>query len=209
MTAAGSQPLELFKYSMHSYSAMFCEVRVSAVTGEARVSRLLGSFDCGRILNPKTATSQFRGGMIIGMGLALRGDPVRRAHWADRERIPFGLSRASPSRRTRDRGNLDGHSRSKSAARRARDRRDRCHRNGGGDRQRCVQRHRQAGSRPSDHPGQTPVAVLLRAAPSVSLTALTVLTPRPSCRRPSSCAARRRRSTLSNRRRVANHRVTH
>jgi xanthine dehydrogenase YagR molybdenum-binding subunit len=71
VTAAGSQPLELFKYSMQSYSAVFCEVRVSAVTGEVRVSRLLGSFDCGRILNPKTATSQFRGGMIMGIGLAL------------------------------------------------------------------------------------------------------------------------------------------
>jgi xanthine dehydrogenase YagR molybdenum-binding subunit len=56
---------------MHSYSAIFCEVRVNAVTGETRVSRLLGSFDTGRIVNPKTAASQFRGGMIMGLGLAL------------------------------------------------------------------------------------------------------------------------------------------
>jgi xanthine dehydrogenase YagR molybdenum-binding subunit len=41
------------------------------VTGEPRVSRLLGSFDCGRILNTKTAASQFRGGMIMGLGMAL------------------------------------------------------------------------------------------------------------------------------------------
>jgi xanthine dehydrogenase YagR molybdenum-binding subunit len=34
-------------------------------------SRWLGSFDCGRILNPKTATSQFRGGIIMGIGMAL------------------------------------------------------------------------------------------------------------------------------------------
>ncbi len=39
--------------------------------GEVRVRRLLGSFDCGRILNPKTGASQFRGGMIMGLGLAL------------------------------------------------------------------------------------------------------------------------------------------
>jgi xanthine dehydrogenase YagR molybdenum-binding subunit len=32
---------------------------------------LLGSFDCGRILNAKTAASQFRGGIIMGLGLAL------------------------------------------------------------------------------------------------------------------------------------------
>jgi xanthine dehydrogenase YagR molybdenum-binding subunit len=50
---------------------MFCEVKVNAVTGEIRVSRFLGSFDCGRILNPKTASSQFRGGIVMGLGLAL------------------------------------------------------------------------------------------------------------------------------------------
>ena len=59
------------EYSMHSYGAQFCEVRVNAVTGETRVSRWLGSFDTGRILNPKTAASQFRGGIIMGLGLAL------------------------------------------------------------------------------------------------------------------------------------------
>jgi xanthine dehydrogenase YagR molybdenum-binding subunit len=36
-----------------------------------RVSRFLGSFDCGRILNAKSAASQFRGGIIMGLGLAL------------------------------------------------------------------------------------------------------------------------------------------
>ena len=64
-------PLEMFKFAMHSTSAVFCELRVSDVTGEARVDRLLGSFDCGRILNSKTAASQFRGGMIMGLGLGL------------------------------------------------------------------------------------------------------------------------------------------
>ena len=69
--ASAPAPLEVMKYSMHSYGAQFCEVRVSAVTGEARVSRFLGSFDCGRILNARTAASQFRGGIIMGLGLAL------------------------------------------------------------------------------------------------------------------------------------------
>jgi xanthine dehydrogenase YagR molybdenum-binding subunit len=64
-------PLETQHWSMHSYSAVFVEVRVSDVTGELRVDRMLGSFDCGRILNAKTATSQFRGGMIMGLGMAL------------------------------------------------------------------------------------------------------------------------------------------
>jgi xanthine dehydrogenase YagR molybdenum-binding subunit len=68
---AAPQPLETMHWSMHSHGAMFCEVKVNSVTGETRVSRFLGSFDCGRIINPKTATSQFRGGIIMGVGLAL------------------------------------------------------------------------------------------------------------------------------------------
>lgn len=64
-------PFELQHWSMHSQSALFCEVRVNAVTGEVRVSRFLGSFDCGRIINAKTAASQFRGGIVMGLGLAL------------------------------------------------------------------------------------------------------------------------------------------
>ncbi|MCE4226642.1 xanthine dehydrogenase family protein molybdopterin-binding subunit [Methylobacterium sp. C25] len=71
VTATGKPPLEMLKYAMHSTSAVFCELRVSDVTAEIRVDRLLGSFDCGTILNPQTATSQFKGGMIMGLGLAL------------------------------------------------------------------------------------------------------------------------------------------
>jgi xanthine dehydrogenase YagR molybdenum-binding subunit len=63
--------MELQHWSIHSHAAMFCEVRVNAVTGEVRINRFLGSFDCGRILNPKTASSQFRGGIVMGLGLAL------------------------------------------------------------------------------------------------------------------------------------------
>jgi xanthine dehydrogenase YagR molybdenum-binding subunit len=69
--ATAPPPLEFTHWSMHSHGAMFCEARVNTVTGETRVTRFLGSFDCGRILNPKTAASQFRGGIIMGLGLAL------------------------------------------------------------------------------------------------------------------------------------------
>ncbi len=70
-----SLPLEAQHWSMHSYSAIFCEARINAVTGELRISRLLGSFDVGRVMNPKTAASQLRGGMIMGMGLAMNNVP--------------------------------------------------------------------------------------------------------------------------------------
>lgn len=69
--AEAPAPAEMEAFSMHSYGAQFCEVRVSALTGETRVSRFLGSFDAGQILNPKMATSQFKGGIIMGIGLAL------------------------------------------------------------------------------------------------------------------------------------------
>ena len=69
--AEAPPPLETMHWSMHSWGAMFCEARVNAITGETRIARFLGSFDCGRILNAKTGASQFRGGIIMGLGLAL------------------------------------------------------------------------------------------------------------------------------------------
>jgi len=69
--ASAPAPMEMQHWSMHSFGAMFAEVGVNTITGQTRVRRFLGSFDCGRILNPKTAASQFRGGIIMGIGLAL------------------------------------------------------------------------------------------------------------------------------------------
>ena len=53
------------------YGAQFAEVRVHACTGEVRVSRLLGAFAPGRVVNRLTAMSQLRGGMVWGIGSAL------------------------------------------------------------------------------------------------------------------------------------------
>jgi xanthine dehydrogenase YagR molybdenum-binding subunit len=71
VVASAADPEETQAHSMHSTGAVFCEVRVNTVTGETRIDRVLGSYDCGRIINPKTAASQFRGGIIMGIGLAL------------------------------------------------------------------------------------------------------------------------------------------
>ena len=51
--------------------AHFCEVRVDPDTGETRVARWVAAFDIGRVLNAKTAASQLRGGIVMGLGLAL------------------------------------------------------------------------------------------------------------------------------------------
>jgi xanthine dehydrogenase YagR molybdenum-binding subunit len=69
-TASGA-PKEMMKYSMASYGAQFCEARVREETGEVRISRWLCVMDCGRVVNPKTASSQLRGGITMGLGMAL------------------------------------------------------------------------------------------------------------------------------------------
>ncbi|MBT2442958.1 xanthine dehydrogenase family protein molybdopterin-binding subunit [Streptomyces sp. ISL-36] len=58
-------------YARHAFGAHFAEVQVDTVTGEVRVRRLLGVYAAGRILNPRTARSQFIGGMTMGIGMAL------------------------------------------------------------------------------------------------------------------------------------------
>lgn len=62
------------KVRQATFGAHFAEVAVSDVTGEARVRRMLGSFACGRILNPRTARSQCHGGLTWGIGMALTED---------------------------------------------------------------------------------------------------------------------------------------
>ena len=61
-------------FSQATHGAQFAECRVNAVTGEVRVMRMLAVFDCGRILNQKTARSQAIGGMVWGLGYALHED---------------------------------------------------------------------------------------------------------------------------------------
>ncbi|MFF0626917.1 xanthine dehydrogenase family protein molybdopterin-binding subunit [Streptomyces sp. NPDC004296] len=98
-------------YSRHAFGAVFAEVQADLRTGEVRVRRLLGQYAAGRILNSRTARSQFIGGMTMGLGMALMegsaldpafGDftardlaayhvpacadvPVVEAHWLDEE----------------------------------------------------------------------------------------------------------------------------
>jgi xanthine dehydrogenase YagR molybdenum-binding subunit len=55
----------------HAFGAQFVEVRVDVDTGEVRVPRVVGVFACGRIINPKTARSQFIGGITMGLSMAL------------------------------------------------------------------------------------------------------------------------------------------
>jgi xanthine dehydrogenase YagR molybdenum-binding subunit len=57
--------------AIFSFSAVFAEVRVDPDFGTVRLNRLVGAYDAGRIINPKTARSQAIGGIIWGVGQAL------------------------------------------------------------------------------------------------------------------------------------------
>jgi xanthine dehydrogenase YagR molybdenum-binding subunit len=56
---------------MYALGAEFVEVRVHARTREIRVPRLVGAFAAGRIMNTRTARSQYMGAMIWGVASAL------------------------------------------------------------------------------------------------------------------------------------------
>jgi xanthine dehydrogenase YagR molybdenum-binding subunit len=62
---------EVEEYSMHSFGAVFTEVRVDPDLCEIRVPRVVAVYGVGNLLNAKTAHSQLMGGIIYGLGMAL------------------------------------------------------------------------------------------------------------------------------------------
>ncbi|GAB7066271.1 xanthine dehydrogenase family protein molybdopterin-binding subunit [Mycobacterium hodleri] len=68
---------EVDDYGMYSFGAHFVEARVNRYTGEIRVSRMLGVFSIGRVINPTTVRSQLIGGMTMGLSMALHEESVR------------------------------------------------------------------------------------------------------------------------------------
>ncbi|ERJ19995.1 Dehydrogenase protein [Salinisphaera shabanensis E1L3A] len=59
------------RYAMHAHGAVFAEVKVDPDLGQMRVTRMVGAFAAGRVINPRMVESQFFGGMIWGLGFAL------------------------------------------------------------------------------------------------------------------------------------------
>jgi xanthine dehydrogenase YagR molybdenum-binding subunit len=57
--------------SLPSFGAQFAEVRVDPDTCEVRVTRFVGAFAAGKVLNAKTGRSQLVGGIVRGIGTAL------------------------------------------------------------------------------------------------------------------------------------------
>jgi CO/xanthine dehydrogenase Mo-binding subunit len=59
-----------------AFGAHFVEVEVDTELGRAHVTKYLAVHDCGRIMNPLTASSQIKGGATMGIGMALHEDLV-------------------------------------------------------------------------------------------------------------------------------------
>jgi xanthine dehydrogenase YagR molybdenum-binding subunit len=64
------------EYAMHAHGAVFAEVKVDPELGQIRVTRMVGAFAAGRIVNPHLVKSQLFGGMIWGMSFALQEEAI-------------------------------------------------------------------------------------------------------------------------------------
>jgi xanthine dehydrogenase YagR molybdenum-binding subunit len=76
-SASSAQSGEAAKYSKHSFGAHFVEVQVDPELGTIRGTRFVSAIGAGKILNPKTAASQIKGGVIFGVGMALTEEVLR------------------------------------------------------------------------------------------------------------------------------------
>src|SRR5712672_114477 len=73
---SASDPAAQSSYAMHAHGAVFAEVKVDPDLGQMRVTRVVGAFAAGRIINPRMVRSQRYGGMIWGVSFALHENAV-------------------------------------------------------------------------------------------------------------------------------------
>jgi xanthine dehydrogenase YagR molybdenum-binding subunit len=71
-----ADPAAQSTYAMHAHGAVFAEVKVDPDLGQIRVTRMVGAFAAGRIINPRLVRSQIFGGMIWGVSFALHEHAV-------------------------------------------------------------------------------------------------------------------------------------
>jgi xanthine dehydrogenase YagR molybdenum-binding subunit len=76
-TGSGARSPEAAEgHAMYAHGAVFAEVKIDPVLFQMRVTRLVGAFAAGRIINPKLAESQLMGGMIWGTSFALHEEAL-------------------------------------------------------------------------------------------------------------------------------------
>ncbi|HWF95618.1 MAG TPA: xanthine dehydrogenase family protein molybdopterin-binding subunit [Xanthobacteraceae bacterium] len=69
--SSAADPAAQSSYAMFAHGAVFAEVKVDPDLGQMRVTRVVGAFAAGRIINPRMVRSQLYGGMIWGVSFAL------------------------------------------------------------------------------------------------------------------------------------------
>lgn len=70
-TGGAASETKAADYSLHSFGAQFVEVEWDPGIAKIRVSRVVSVIDAGRILNPKTATNQMAGAIVMGVGMGM------------------------------------------------------------------------------------------------------------------------------------------
>jgi xanthine dehydrogenase YagR molybdenum-binding subunit len=63
-------------YSTYSFAAQFAEVEWDPGIARLRVTRTTSVLDAGRIINPKTATNQVTGAVVMGVGMAMLEETI-------------------------------------------------------------------------------------------------------------------------------------
>ncbi len=71
---AATKPILDPQTPCHSFGAIFAEVAIDVDLGMTRVKRVVAVYDVGRVVNRRTARSQFIGGVVWGISLALYED---------------------------------------------------------------------------------------------------------------------------------------
>jgi xanthine dehydrogenase YagR molybdenum-binding subunit len=74
--SSAADPAAQSAYAMHAHGAVFAEIKVDPDLGQMRVTRVVGAFAAGRIINPRMVRSQLFGGMIWGVSFALHEQAV-------------------------------------------------------------------------------------------------------------------------------------
>ena len=73
---SAADPAANERFAMYAHGAVFAEVKVDPDLGQIRVTRLVGAFAAGRIINPRMVRSQYFGGMIWGVSFALHEEAL-------------------------------------------------------------------------------------------------------------------------------------
>jgi len=71
-----ADPAAQSSYAMHAHGAVFAEVKVDPDLGQIRVTRMVGAFAAGRVINPRLVQSQILGGMIWGVSFTLHEQAI-------------------------------------------------------------------------------------------------------------------------------------